>query len=143
VRVDCALLADAATVREGLLHILGGGLSYANRTEFPAPMLMCVGLRILVHPTEIESVHVVRVIVLDADGHQIDEATMGFNPPPEEVRAAAVPGEEWSLPLALNLYGVQLPHAGGYSVEVLIDNNHHASLGFRAQTPPVQGGTAA
>lgn len=33
-----AILCDAATVREGLLHVLGGGLNYMQRESFPAPL---------------------------------------------------------------------------------------------------------
>jgi len=136
VRVDCALLADAVTVREGLLHILGGGVTRANRPAFPAPMLLSLGLRIMVHPTEIDNPHVVRILVLQEDGQQVAETTMGINPPPPEARAAFQPGEEWSLPLALNLSPVALPAAGAYSVEVLIDGNHHASVPFLSLKQP-------
>ena len=136
MRVDCALLADAATVREGLLHILGGGVSRANRPEFPAPMFMSLGVRILVHPTEINDPHLVRILVLDADGQQLAESTLGFDPPPQEARDAFLPGEEWSLPIAVNLSGVMLPRAGSYSVEVLVDGHHQASVGFLAQPNP-------
>ena len=99
-------------------------------------MLMSLGVRILVHPTETHDPHAVRIVVLDADGHQLAESTFGFEPPSPELRAGFLPGEEWSLPVAVNLTGVMLPHEGSYSVEVLVDGHHQASVGFLAQPNP-------
>src|SRR6185369_17203940 len=37
-----AFICDAVTVREGLLQVLGAGITFLNRKEFPAPVLMSI-----------------------------------------------------------------------------------------------------
>ena len=44
MRIDTALLCDAATERDGLLNVLGGGITVATRPEFPAPLGMTLAL---------------------------------------------------------------------------------------------------
>jgi hypothetical protein len=130
MRIDCALLCDAATVREGLLNILSGGITRANRTSYPAPLGMVLALRIMIHPTEISRPHQLRVLLQDADGRQLAamEAEIGIGDPGQ-----IEPGEEASLPLPLGLPPqVALPAPGRYSFEILIDGTHQATVPFTA-----------
>ena len=130
MRVDCALLCDAVTVREGLLHILGGGVTRINRPEYPAPMGLALALLIDVHPTEIDRPHVAQVLVLGADGQRLFEMQLQFGleaPPPD-----MPPGEHFPLPLPVPLHTVPIPSEGAYSVEVLIDGNHQKAVSFHA-----------
>lgn len=130
MRIDCALLCDAATVREGLLHVLGGGITRAGRTEFPSPVGLTLALRILVHPTEMDRQHQLEVRLQGADGEQIGGFEVGFE---LEDPGGLEPGEHASLPLPL----VPPPEAeltgpGRYSFEVLIDGVHQATVPFIA-----------
>lgn len=129
MRIDCALLCDSVTIREGLLHILGGGITRANREEFPAPLNLALALRIMVHPTEAEHTHELAVLLLAEDGQRIAELGIqfGINEP-----SALEPAEEASLPIALSLHTVLLPHEGPYSFELLIDGIHQGTVPFRA-----------
>jgi hypothetical protein len=133
MRIDCALLCDAASVREGLLHILGGGIARAARPTFPAPLGMMLALRILAHPTEADHPHGLKVVVNGAVGQQIAAAEMTMGQIAQEVLAQLTPGEEISVPIALNLTQVFVPSIGTYSVEVLIDGLHQASLPFNVK----------
>jgi hypothetical protein len=130
VRIDCALLCDAATVREGLLHILGGGVTRAGRVTFPAPLNLTLALRILVHPTEAERDHQLQIRLQGADGQLVADVGVDFG-----VRdtGSLAPGEMASLPIPIALpEAVQLPAPGRYSFEVLIDGIHQASVPFTA-----------
>jgi hypothetical protein len=129
MRIDCALLCDSVTIREGLLHILGGGITRANREDFPAPLNLALALRIMVHPTEAEHTHELTVLLLAEDGQRVAELGIrfGINDP-----AVLEPAEEASLPLALSLHTVGLPHEGPYSFELLIDGIHQGTVPFRA-----------
>jgi hypothetical protein len=129
MRIDCALLCDSVTIREGLLHILGGGITRANRDNFPAPLNLALALRIMVHPTEAEHTHELAVLLLGQDGERIAELGIqfGINDP-----AALEPAEEASLPLALSLHTVPLPREGPYSFQLLIDGIHQGTVPFRA-----------
>jgi Family of unknown function (DUF6941) len=130
VRIDCALLCDAATVREGLLHVLGGGVTRANRSAYPAPVALTLALRILIHPTEADRPHKLVVQLQGVDGQRIAnfEVEFGVNDP-----GAVDPAEQISIPLPLAIPpAVQLPGAGQYSFELLIDGIHQGSVPFVA-----------
>jgi hypothetical protein len=138
MRVDTALLCDAATVREGLLHILGGGVSQVIRPAFPAELGVTLALRIMVHPTELDHPHDLQIVLQDDDGLQITKVDLHV-----EVgdRSAVPAGEEGEILLPWSFPGRPLlPHEGRYSFEVLIDGNHQLSVPLRAALPPTEGG---
>jgi hypothetical protein len=130
MRIDCVLLCDAATVREGLLHILGGGVTRVHRPEYPAPLGTSLAIRIMIHPTEAASEHQLRALLLAEDGERVAEIGIGFGvSDPTQLTV----GEEASLPITLSLAAVGLPRPGAYSFEMLIDGIHQASVPFRAE----------
>jgi hypothetical protein len=129
-RVASALLCDAATVREGLLHILGGGITRLHRAEFPAPMQVTLVAQVVLTPGEVAFPHDVSAVIQTEDGDVVVEANghleAGAPNPLLE------PGESVILPLVINLANVVVPSAGGYSIEVSVDDVHQTSLTFRA-----------
>lgn len=130
MRIDCALLCDAATVREGLLHVLGGGITRANRPGYPAPLGLTLALRILVHPTEADREHKLLVRLQGADGERIADFEVEFG---VQDPAKVDPKEQVSVPLPLGIPpAVQLPKPGQYSFELLIDGIHQQSVPFVA-----------
>lgn len=137
MEVGSALLCDYATVREGLLHILGGGITRLNRPSFPAAMGCALAVHVLVHPTEAVGLHQVQIIIQSEDGQKVAEAGISFQLAEAQ---DLVPGEQIAVPIALPLVGAVMPIAGGYSVEILIDGIHKKSLPFRgvlqANPPP-------
>jgi hypothetical protein len=92
-----------------------------------------LGLRIMIHPSEAEHQHRLRVIVNDIDGQSMAMAEVFLNPPPPEARAQLRPGEEFAAAIALNLSQVGLPRPTDYSVEILIDDIHQLSIPFNAK----------
>jgi len=129
MNVDVALLCDFVTVRDNLLHILGGGVTELTRPSFPAPMNVGLAVRVLAHPTEVSTNHTLRVLVLGEDGQEIAAI---------EVQAGVIPNlprpdqaVNWMVPFGL--HGVMLPAVGKYSVEVLIDGIHQKSIPFEAK----------
>ncbi len=132
MRVDTALLCDAATVREGLLHILGGGITQVVRPEFPAELGVTLALRIMVHPTEMEHPHQLQIIVQGEDGEKVTEVKA-------QVQVAdphlVPPGEEGELLIPWNFPGRPVLHQPGrYSMEILIDGVHQGTVPFKATT---------
>lgn len=135
-----ALLCDAATVREGLLHVLGGGITRIWRPQFPAPLNVDLALVLTLVPAEAQERHRLRVLVLTADGTQLAEtrAEFGLGALPPNLQ----PGERLIAPVVLPLRPVQLPGPGTYSVEVLIDGQLQRSFTFVAAPPPAGPGQA-
>ena len=131
MEIACALLCDAATVREGLLHVLGGGVTRVNSPQFPAPMNTALALEISVHPTEGGNDHQLQILVQTEDGSRIAELGAAFNVSADP-SGDTQPGEQFNVPLVVPLQMVGLPVAGGYSVEILIDGTHRRSIAFWA-----------
>jgi hypothetical protein len=135
VRVDCALICDYATVREGLLHILGGGITRIHRPLYPAPLGISLALRIMVHPTEATREHEVQVLLSDEDGNRVAQLEAKFTAAPVPGMA---PGEELSVPIPITAVGWPVPHPGPYRFDILVDGNHQADVSFIALTQAPQ-----
>ncbi len=131
MRVDTALLCEAATVKDGLLYVLGGGIQRIAMPEFPAPLPLTIALRIMLHRTEVEIPHELQIRLLEEDGDEVVRVAMGFGVgDPESLPV----GEEAAIAVPWNFPGrPQLPHAGRYSMEILIDNVHQVSVAFTAE----------
>jgi len=132
-----AFLADAVSTRDGLLHILGGGVTRLWRKQYPAPMNVDLAALFTLHPTEATERHRLRVVIQTVDGDSVAEldGEFGVNVGPPGSPTSRQPGESLILPLGLSLRGVGIPHPGSYSVEVLVDGQHVESLFFMTQPP--------
>jgi uncharacterized protein DUF6941 len=134
-------LCDAATVREGLLHILGGGVTRAGRTHFPAPLALTLAIRILVPPAEADGPHKLVVSLQGEDGEEVARADVEFGVSDKRVLQ---PGEHASLSLPIAMpEQVQLPAPGRYTFELSIDDVHQTSVPFiahEAEPPPLLPG---
>jgi hypothetical protein len=135
-----ALLCDAATVREDLLHILGGGLGQLWPDTYPGPLGVDLALLLTLQPSEATGDHELRVLIRDTDGKEIAllEATFSIGP-----QAMPIPaGEMLRAPIAIQLRTVPIPAPGLYSIELLVDKQHRRSLPFQAmpagERPPQQ-----
>lgn len=138
MEIDTCLLCDAASIREGLLHILGGGITDVVRPEYPAPLGMHLALRILAHPTELDRSHRLEVLLQDEDGERVTQ----FHLETQQIDTSQVhPGRQAPLNLAWNFpMNPHLPHPGRYSFELLIDGVHQRSVPFTAVQVQEQGG---
>jgi hypothetical protein len=131
-RIASALLCDAATVREGLLHVLGAGITRLHRTEYPAPMQVTLAAQVVLTPIEVEHPHDVTATVQTEDGEVVVQATGHLEAGPPN--PLLEPGESVILPLVMNLDAVMLHRPGGYSIELSVDGVHQTSVTFRAIT---------
>lgn len=142
MQVSTALLCDAASVREGLLFVLGGGITRLYRAQLPAAMGLTLALTIDLHRMEVGRLHEIAVDVIDSDGKGIFEAKGAFQvyemPPGVDLH------ERLILPMIIPLANVMLPAHGSYSVEISINGQHHRSLHFKVIPPPAESlaGTA-
>ena len=135
MRLDYAILANSAEIREGLAFMLGGSWDTAYSIGLPTQFNGSVLLRILFHQTEAASQHYLELRVLDEDGQAIAPfAKIDLQVKiPEDLPAG------WDVPLlaAANLRGLPIQKYGRYSFELLVDGMHVKSLPFRfLQGPP-------
>jgi uncharacterized protein DUF6941 len=137
-----ALLCDAATVRDNLLHVLGAGITRLARPTFPAPLGLTLAMMLTLRPTEAAEQHKLRIVLQTEDGANVAELDGQFavQAAPKGLR----PGEQLGMPVVLDLRNVAIPKEGMYSLEILIDSQHVRALPFVAQkgpiTPPAKAG---
>ena len=124
-----ALLCDAATVREGLLHVLGAGITRIRKPFFPGTMDIQLAMVVTVMPVESDGPHKLKVVIQTEDGVRIAEIDGEFRVSPGDESSK---GEPIAMPLILNLRQIALPKEGTYSVEVLIDSQLAKSMPFKA-----------
>lgn len=127
MRVD-AFLCDAATVREGLLHVLGAGITRVQRPRYPAPLNLAVAMIVSLSPAETHTGHKIRVAVSGTDGQPILSIDGEFTakPGPDHY-----PGEDSHSSVVINLQDA-LPSPGVYAVDIMIDGSEKAHLQFSA-----------
>jgi hypothetical protein len=137
VKATTYLLCDRATVREGLLHILGGGITRLGRPVLPAPL--DVDLALMLTPDnllELPGEHRVEVTVNGDDGTLVVTSVITFS--------IAEADETDPLPylaLPINLRAVGISAYGHYTVNVLYDNNQIARLRFLVEKQLSSGTT--
>jgi hypothetical protein len=66
MRTECAVLCDAASVREGLLHLLGAGVTEIAVRGFPARLPVTFAFRVVLESREIRESHTLRLELSDS-----------------------------------------------------------------------------
>jgi hypothetical protein len=127
MNVAAAFLCDAATVREGLLHVLGGGVTRLWRDEFPAPMNVAIALLLELDRSELGRPHQLEMAVMDEDGGSVATVQGGFQFPPQPSLEF---GENAVIPFTVPLHEAAVPKVGPYSISIHIDNVMHRRLTF-------------
>lgn len=130
-----AFLCDAATVRENLLHVLGGGITRVWRPSFPAPLGAQLAVMLTMAPSEAQEKHRIRILVLTEDGGRVGEIKGEFQVSPgPDVK----PGERISLPVVMDLRPLEIKREGTYSIELLIDGQLQRSFSFVASLQDIR-----
>ena len=96
MEIAAALLCDAATVREGLLHVLGGAITRVWSPGLPAPLGVALAAVIELAQEETAVPHELQVEVFDPDGTLIGMVMGGFQTAPNE---RLEPGEHVLVPV--------------------------------------------
>lgn len=129
VNLLATVLADCAQSRDGLLFVLGGGVTRIAWKAFPARLDRDRALLLELHPSECGRPHDIRAVVQDAGGHQLAEVALRLQ---TDLPATLDPGETIVVPSILVLSAAQIPRPGRYTVDLLVNGEHRQSLGFVA-----------
>ncbi|UQB14600.1 DUF6941 family protein [Clavibacter nebraskensis] len=111
------IICDSATVREGLLHILGGGISMIWRPEAPFELGVVLAFSVQVMPDDndfLEAPNFVLRLDDDADGSVLMELG-GVLPLPRPS------GRITYVPVVLDVSTMMVPHYGEFTVRLKID----------------------
>jgi hypothetical protein len=118
MEIHAVLLCDSATVREGLLHVLGGGITRVWRPALPAPLGVALATLVAMQPEEMGQLHEIHVAV-SSPARRIVEgmgALQAALPPNIE------PGESVVVPFVLPLHNAGTAEYGRHVVELSIDD---------------------
>jgi len=140
MRLTTGLLCDYAQVRQGLLHVVAGGVNRLLRPTFPAPMGVALALVLELDPFERRADHQITVRVVDADGRQVAQGggrILGRELAPDAPSRTQIPH-------VFDLRAVVIPAPGDYEVKVYVDGAHRADIPFQGlQTPTLPPDQAA
>lgn len=156
-----ALLCDFAQVSaDGKLYVSGAGISRILSVKAdPLIVNIALALQVEVDWNETNKMHKLVVELIDdaPDGAQRIDLPLDVPPNvPEEAQGRFYaefnvgrapdmqPGEPSLVPLALTLFGMQLPHPGTYFFAVKLDDEDVAQIRFRlmVSVPAMFGGFA-
>lgn len=124
-----AMLCDAATVREGLLNVLGGGITRVWRDQFPAPMGTFLALLLHASAKEMGKKHKLTIRMTDPKKEKVAEVSLEFQVAPNNNN---MPDEIVTVPLVASFQQQPLPSAGAYKIELDIDGKLVKTLHFAA-----------
>jgi hypothetical protein len=128
MELPAILLCDTATVREGLLHVLGGGLTRLWRPQLPAALNITVAGLVALEEHELDRPHEIHIAVNGPDGSRVLDAMGGFQiPRPPKLET----GEKTLSPLLIPLPPQAGTNAWGKHIaEVILDGQQLGVLEF-------------
>jgi hypothetical protein len=127
MRIECAVLCDAASVREGLLHVLGAGISNTTFGEFPSRLPMTFAFRVVLEPRELRPRHALSIRLVDPVG----DAVYGRLQLTFEVEDPAAAREESALATPVPLGAFEVPGPGRYLIEADFDKQRVGTFPLR------------
>ena len=119
MEIVSALLCDFVTVHEGLVHVLGGGVTRIWRTTVPATLGVSLALTLEVPSEEMFLPHEVHVLVKDPEQNRLAEVTGGTQAPELPIRLE--PGEAVLVSLALPLQSINVLRYGRHDLDISVD----------------------
>ncbi len=140
MRLDWALLANAAEgPPNGLVYVLGAGIDTLWRDQFPAPFGVAMVIRLLTSRLESARSHKVEVHCTDEDGKPVLAQPIVLVLPERQVPNDHPHGWDLAANIVINLANAQIPKAGFYNFEILVDDQQVRTLPFRAVQAPRGG----
>jgi hypothetical protein len=139
MKVTLCVLCDRATVREGLLHILGAGIARLGRPVLPAPMGVDLGLMLVPGELgEVQGVHQVQVVIRDESSSEVALARVGM----DFGEVSELPSPPPNIPLSIPLQNVGLSSYGIYTLSVEYDDHSVNDMLFVVEKEIAPGATA-
>lgn len=128
IGLGAALLCDAATTRDNLLHVLGGGLSMLVRPSFPAPLACDLALTLYAKTDGDDEV----VHVIEARGRRVGGGDDLFGAG-VELHVNSMPGVgPQSSSVVLFMANSAVPAPGMYEIVITVDGDPLATVPFTA-----------
>lgn len=131
MRIECAVLCDAANVREDLLNIIGAGLSRVTFAELPASLPIAVAVRVVLESRELRDgyefeMHLKRLPTEAIVGG----AKLGFGVDKEGRQGFE---EEAALAFVMPLSMLQVEQTGKYVLEASLSGRRLGTFPLRIE----------
>ena len=121
------MLCEAATVRDGLLYVLGGGIACYTAPQYPIRLQVSLAVLIELNYLDQSESHKFAITLLDHQACELDRAEGEFATVQElDLDSVAI------LPAAISLAGFSLPEAANYEIRLEIDGDTRARLPLRS-----------
>jgi len=129
VRIECAVLCDAASLREGLLNILGAGISQVAFHDFPAPLPITFAFRAVLETRELHEQHALHLELINMYEQERIEAAadLVFYVGPERQQLT----EEAALAAPVPLSALVIQRPGRYLIRASFDTHILAMFPLR------------
>ena len=127
MQLQAALLCEAASTRDGLLFVLGGGVDHWAPPAYPAGLRLTLGVVVEADDRDKGSEHALAVDILDQEARRIGGITAGF-----QFEGHMDPGQTTKLTFAVPLEAVVIPEYGDYEVRLIMDGDTLAAMALRA-----------
>jgi hypothetical protein len=129
VRIECAVLCDAATLRDDLLHILGAGVSGTDAADFPLHLPMTFAFRAILDSREQRPRHTLRLRLTDFTGRPLAEIEVFFH----LLEGQQLGEEETALAIPIPLSSFELKGPGRYLIEASLDQTTVGTFPLRVR----------
>jgi hypothetical protein len=116
--LNYAILADSAKVREGLLHIIAGGITQVNLAQIPGPLNASLALRFTGDKQDCLTQSVVEVRFIDQDGRQMPNLPVIKGTMDSIDIGTAIEG---NLDVVLEMQSIMLVSTGQFFIDVLLN----------------------
>jgi hypothetical protein len=129
MKIEYALLADAAQAVGGKVFVLGGGWNLFRAVNYPAPVQLAIAIGLGFTSNEVGNQYPLNVVIADEAGVPVVPEMKGQvetgQPAPDLPKTASV-----KIPVAINI-NMSLPHPGTYGIMVTAGSST-AQLSFEA-----------
>ncbi|MER5859803.1 hypothetical protein ABT131_30015 [Streptomyces sp900105245] len=139
MKLIMAALCDRATIREGLLHILGAGVTQCT---VAIPGAADLDLAILIRAENWEELagrHTLQTTLRHQDGTQVGAVEMGWEAPTTNPAEQDQPLPQ--LPVVAPLRNILLTHEGEYHASIAVDGTELGSVHFNVTKMHLPGVT--
>ncbi len=128
MKIEYALLADAAQAVGGKVFVLGGGWNLFRSASYPAPVQLAIAIGLGFMSNEVGIKYPLNVVIADEAGVPIVPEMKGQvetgQPAPDVPKTAS------KIPVAINI-NMSLPHPGTYGI-VVTAGSSTTQLSFEA-----------
>ncbi len=129
MRIEYALLADAAQAVGGKVFVLGGGWNLFRAANYPAPVHLAIAMGLGFSSDEVGIIYPLNVVIADEAGVPIIPEMKG-QVETGQLALDSPKGASVKIPVAINV-NMSVPHPGTYGI-VVTAGSSTAQLSFEA-----------